>query len=501
MRTGSSYIASLNDGRNVILDGQRVADVAKHPAFEGAVATVARLYDFSSDPANRELMTYPSPSDGRPVNLSWLVPRSVEDLRRRRLAIEAWSELSCGFLGRSPDHVASFFAGFAGSLDTFAQAGEQYGRNVLAFYERARDEDLYVTYTIIHPQIDRTKGPHEQYEPNLYASIAHADDGGVIVRGAQMLGTATVMSDYLFVSVIQPLPPGAEDYALSVVLPVNHPRLRIYPRRPYGRDVPTAADYPLSAGFDESDALVVFDDVDVPAEHVFVERNREITFAQFNTTPAHILGNTQAQIRYAVKLRFMAGLASQLAEWSGQVSNRGFQLKLGKLAAHVSVPHAMALAAEYNALIDDVGVARPDPEMLYSAMTLQPDLYRDIIFLLREMTGGTTIQVPSSGHSWSDAQSRADLERFVRWPKVGAPERVMLLKLIWDAIGSEFASRHFQYEMFYAGSASVVQGRSYRNYDWPRARDMVTGLLRDITAADTAAGDGSGVAAPASHTP
>ena len=162
MRTGNSYVESLRDGRNVILDGAPVDDVTSHPAFAGGVRTVARLYDFAADPANRELMTYESPTDGRPVNLSWLVPRSVEDLRRRRLAIEAWSELSYGYLGRSPDHVASFFAGFSGSLDTFAKAGDRYAENVQRFYERARDEDLYVTYTIIHPQIDRAKGPHEQ---------------------------------------------------------------------------------------------------------------------------------------------------------------------------------------------------------------------------------------------------------------------------------------------------------------------------------------------------
>ena len=477
MRTGDAYTESLRDGRNVILDGAPVEDVTSHPAFAASVRTVARLYDFAADPANRGLMTFESPRDGRPVNMCWLIPRSVEDLRRRRLAIEAWSELSYGHLGRSPDHVASFLAGFASSPDTFAKAGDRYARNVLRFYERARDEDLYLTYTIIHPQVDRSKGPHEQCEPNLYASIVRSDDSGVVVRGAQMLGTATVLSDYLFVSCIQPLPPGADDYGLSVVVPVNHPRLRIYPRRPYGRDVTSVRDYPLSAEFDETDALVVFDDVDVPLEHVFVDRDRDIAFAQFNRTPGHVLGNTQAQIRYAVKLRFLAGLAGLLGEWSGQSSSRGFQLGLGHLAALVSAPYGMLLGAEYNARIDDNGVAWPDPEQLYAAMTLQPALYRDIIFALREMTGGSTIQVPSSELSWDDPETRADLERFVRWPDAGAEQRVALLKLVWDAVGSEFASRHFQYEMFYAGSNSVVRGRSYRSYDWKRASAMALNCL------------------------
>ena len=223
----------------------------------------------------------------------------------------------------------------------------------------------------------------------------------------------------------------------------------------------------------------MFDDVDVPAEHVFVDRDRDITFAQFNQTPAHLLGNTQAQIRYAVKMRFLAGLASQLAEWSGQAKDRNFQLSLARVAAQASVPYGMVLAGEYNATIDGNGVARPDPEMLYAAMTLQPALYRDITFALREMTGGTTIQVPSSASAWADPVTRADFERFVRWPDVDAEHRIGLLKLIWDAIGSEFASRHFQYEMFYAGSGSVVQGRLYRNYDWEWARSMVLRCLEE----------------------
>ena len=143
------------------------------------------------------------------------------------------------------------------------------------------------------------------------------------------------------------------------------------------------------------------------------------------------------------------------------------------------MPYGLVLAGEYNATIDGNGVARPDPEMLYSAMTLQPALYRDINFALREMTGGATIQVPSSVSAWDDPVTRADFERFVRWPDVDAEHRVGLLKLIWDAVGSEFAGRHFQYEMFYAGSSSVVQGRLYRTYDWERARSMVLRCLDD----------------------
>jgi len=114
-RSGDEYIRGLRDGRTVLVNGERVADVTAHPAFAGGIGTVARLYDLAHDPANRELMTYPSPRDRRPVNKSWLVPRTRDDLVARRKAIKCWADASYGFLGRSPDHVASFFAGFAGA--------------------------------------------------------------------------------------------------------------------------------------------------------------------------------------------------------------------------------------------------------------------------------------------------------------------------------------------------------------------------------------------------
>src|SRR5207247_2036064 len=98
-------------------------------------------------------------------------------------------------------------------------------------------------------------------------------------RGAQMLGTAAALADYLFLSCIHPLSPGDEDYAISLVVPVNAAGLRLYARRGYAVGQPSLFDYPLSTRFDESDALVVFRDVFVPWEQVFVYRDVELTRA------------------------------------------------------------------------------------------------------------------------------------------------------------------------------------------------------------------------------
>src|SRR5213594_3970064 len=170
-RNGDEYVRGLRDGRTVLLNGERVADVTTHPAFAAGIRTIAELYDLADDSANRELMTYPSPCDGRPINKSWLVPRMREDLAARRRAIKCWADASYGLLGRSPDHVAAFFAGFAGAPEVFARGSRELADNVVRFHAQAADEDLYLSYAIVHPTVDRAKPAHQQPEPLLYAGV------------------------------------------------------------------------------------------------------------------------------------------------------------------------------------------------------------------------------------------------------------------------------------------------------------------------------------------
>src|SRR5262249_45696137 len=208
-------------------------------------------------------------------------------------------------------------------------------------YEKARDEDLYLSYTIVHPTVDRSKPAHQQPEPHLYASVVEERDGGIVLRGAQMLGTGSVMSDYIFVSCILPLKPGDEDYAISVVVPNNARGLKIYTRRPYALGATSVFDYPLSSRFDETDSLIVFDNVFVPWEQVFVYRNLEVTFAQFTETPAHQLGNCQAQIRFVSKLQFLAGLAKRLCDGTGDTHHPKSQERLGGSGGRAWAPGAL----------------------------------------------------------------------------------------------------------------------------------------------------------------
>jgi 4-hydroxyphenylacetate 3-monooxygenase len=476
-RSGDDYVQGLRDGRTVLFNGERVADVTTHRAFAAAIRTVAQLYDLANDPSSRDLMTYPSPRDGRPINKCWLVPRTREDLAARRRAIKRWADASYGFLGRSPDHVASFVAGFAGSSAFYARGGQQFADNLLRFAAKAADEDLYISYVIVHPTLDRGKPAHQQAEPYLYAGVAAERENGIIIRGAQMLGTGSIMSDYVLVTVILPLRPGDEDYAISCVVPNAAPGLKLYPRRPYALGSTSVFDYPMSSRFDETDSLVVFDDVFVPWEDVFIYKNIELTAGQFTVTAAHVLGNTQAHIRSLAKLQFLTGLVKRCMDLSGRSASSEVVAQLGDVASRVSLVEGMILAAEVAAEPDQFGVMRPKDALLYASQVFQQSMYPALLNQIRGLLGGSLIQLPATVGELRAPDSAADIERYVRWPGARGQERVKLLKLLWDALGSEFGSRHLQYEMFYAGEPAAIQGREFRTFDWAAAEALVDHCL------------------------
>ena len=456
--------------------GETVEQIPDHPAFAGVAGTVASLYDFALDPDNG--MVFDCPETGASANKVYLIPRSREDLLERHAAIQRWARLTHGFLGRSPDHVGGFLAGFAGAAPIFDRNGHAFSRNVQRFYRKVLAEDLFVSYAIVPPQVSRATTAHGWEDDGLVqAGVVAERDDGIVVRGAQMLGTSAALSDYLYVSCIKPLSPEDAVHANSFVVPLSAPGLKLYCRRPFALGIPSAFDYPMSARFDESDALVVFDDVFVPWEDVFAYRDVEGLKTHFFETSAHILGNNQAQIRFVEKLRFLLGISRKIAKVNQIDKIPAVQEKLGELAALATTVEALLIASETNPTMDQFGVVRPDPRFLYAAIAQQSETYPRVIQIMRELVGGGVLQLPSSYRELLADETRKDMERYVRSPDTPARERIQLFKLAWDVIGSEFAGRHQQYEMFYAGAPFIAKGWSYRNYDYDQVAQDVDAFL------------------------
>ena len=477
VKDGQQHLQSLRDGREVYIHGKKVADVTTSPSFHRSVASASSLYTFQAKPENQELMTFESPKvKGLRVNKAWQLPKSYAELVERRKALFAWAQLHYGFMGRSPDHVASCISGMYMGAKVFEDYDPKRAAALRGYYEFARDNDLFLTYVIINPQADRSKAAHQQEDEFLAAGVVDEDSQGITVRGGKMLATSAIMSNEVLVSCIQPLVKGDEKQAISFCIPMNAKGLKVLSRKSYEENSPQIFDNPLSSQFDENDAVLYFDDVKVPWDRVFVFNNIEMTAGQWHKTPAHIFQNYQCQIRLMAKLQFLAAVAKRITEINGTAAFPPVRETLGQLAAEVGMVEGLVYGMEAKGTqVGEYFV--PDRHFLYSAQVLTQQLYGKVITTLRDLAGGGVIMLPSGIEDFANPVVRDLIGKTQKSPITDSEERVKFFKLAWDAIGSEFASRHTQYEMFYAGATFVSRGHSFRTYDWTGGDAQLKRLL------------------------
>jgi 4-hydroxyphenylacetate 3-monooxygenase len=474
-KTGAEHIRSLQDGRSVYLEGELVGDVTEHKAFRNAVRSAAALYDYQARPENIERMTFKPDGASRRVSRGWQMPKSYGEMVQRRKALQSWAALSCGFLGRSPDHLASSLVGQRMGIDVFRKHSEARAKAFEDYFDYATKADLFLTYVIINPQAERSKGWGEQ-EPDLVARVVDEDATGITIRGAKMLGTSSIMANEVFVANLQPLKPGEEDLAFCCALPMNTKGLRVLSRKSYEAHAVSIFDNPISSRFDENDALMYFDDVKVPWDRVFVYRDTDMCRAQFHDTPGHAYQNYQAQIRLSVKVAFLAGLARRITEAIGTTKIPSVAEQLGTMAAQVGMVNAMLSGMEASGSIFKEWWA-PNKHYMYSAQVITQELYPRLIGAIRDLAGGALIMLPSSVRDFANPEVRAIIDKTQRSASMDPEHKVKFLKAAWDAIGSEFGSRHTQYEMFYAGARFVTAGHSFRTFDWNGATALLEALL------------------------
>jgi 4-hydroxyphenylacetate 3-monooxygenase len=257
---------------------------------------------------------------------------------------------------------------------------------------------------------------------------------------------------------------------------MNARGLKILSRQSYEASAGSIFDNPLASRYDENDAVLYFEEVKVPWERVFVAGDIAMCQRQFHATPAHVYQNYQCQIRLAVKLRFLTAVGRMIAAANGSENFPQVRETLGELAAHAAAVDGLVHAMEVKGGRQGAYFV-PDRHTLYAAQVLTQRIYPEVITSLRNLAGGSMIMLPSGIEDFADT-SLADYALRAQGCAVLTPlERVKFFKLAWDAVGSEFASRHTQYEMFYAGAGFVTKGHSYRTYDWERAQGLLARLL------------------------
>ncbi|MBX6340993.1 MAG: 4-hydroxyphenylacetate 3-monooxygenase, oxygenase component [Thermomicrobiaceae bacterium] len=477
-RTGAEYLQGLREHpREVWIHGERVlGDITEHPAFKNITRSIAALYDMQCDPALRDEMTYVSPSSGERVGMSFLQPRTREDLARRRTMMKRWADYSGGMLGRTPDYLNSGLMAFAAAADFFGRDRPEFAENIRRYYEHVRENDLCLTHTLITPQVNRAVGPSKQADPYIVARVVKETDAGLVIRGARMLATLGPISDEIEVFPSTVLKGGPEDapYAFAFSIPCDTPGLKFICRESfdYGR---SKFDHPLGARFEEMDAVVVFDDVLVPWERVFLYGNVELCNGVFGETNAVVHMAHQVVVKNVAKAEFIFGIAAMIADRIGIDQFQHVQEKLAELIIDLEAMRAFLRASEADAQVDRWGLMTPAFAPLNAARNLFPRLYPRMIEIIQLLGASGLMAIPTE----EDVRGPIGpmIDRYLQGRNVDAYNRVKLFRLAWDAALSAFGSRQVLYERFFFGDPVRMAGALYTSYNKEPYKERVQAFL------------------------
>ena len=462
VRNGDEFIEGLRrNPREVWIAGRRVDDVTADPVFARPVRSLAMLYDLQCDAAHREVMT--CVEDGVEFGTSFLIPRSHDDLAKRRASFKVWAEASFGMLGRSPDFLNTVLMACAENADFFARRGARFADNVLNYYRYCRERDLFATHAIVNPQTDRSRGSHQHEDQFAHLGVVEETKDGLIVRGAKMLATHGPTADEILVYPQPGLREGEERYVLAFGIPCATKGLRFICREPFDDGTQSTFDHPLGARFEEPDAVCVFDDVLIPWDRVFLYGDVAMGNALFGQ--ASIRNNTghQTAIRGLAKCQLLTGIVVALTRAVKSDVHLHVQQQLGELLGYLPLIEGAILLAEKNAEPTGRGAVRPAYAPLQSLRLHLPKFYERMVQVTQVLAAGGLLISPTE----ADLRSAVgpDIERYYRGAGVNAEERIKIFKLAWDATGTQFGQRMLQYERYYAGDPMRVGAAYYFDYD------------------------------------
>jgi 4-hydroxyphenylacetate 3-monooxygenase len=446
--TGDEYLRSLDDGREVWLNGERVRDVASHPAFRNSARMIARFYDALHDPARQDrLLTPIDDGSGRLCHRFFQAPRTADDLMAARDAIAETARLTYGWMGRTPDFKAAWIGTFGANRALYGP----YSANAVRWYDECRRRLPFVNHAVVNPPVDRHLDADQS---DVFIHVDEETDAGLYVSGAKVVATGAALTHFTFVAHYNVMYKDKK-YSPIFMVPTSAPGLKLICRTSYELNAAangTPFDYPLSSRMDENDSILVLDRVFIPWEDVFM-----YGVEMSNSFIAHsgFFGRTLMHgcTRLAVKMDFLCGLFLKAVETTG---THGFQGVQGCVGEAIALRHMLwglsdSMAAQAEPWCGEFVAPKLESALAYRAMA--GDAYSRVLNLIQKAVASALIYLPSHAADFGAGELRGHLDKYVRGSNgTDAEQRVKLMKLLWDAVGSEFASRHELYELNYSGS-------------------------------------------------
>ena len=362
IRTGANYIKALRDGREVWHAGRRIDDVTAHAGFSGTIKTLADLYDKQHTPEYQRY--HDLDYEGERMSYSYLPPQNAKQLPLKRRNIEFWSQATFGQMGRFPEFVAELIVGLLDWTHVIEKTNEQWAENARAYHRYVSRNDLCLTHALTDQYYDRTKPVGKQDDPDLILHIVGETKEGPVVRGLRTLATLAPIADEVIVYPNRPREPDEADYAMAFAIPMNTKGLKILCRDLYAENADPERQ-PLTTRFDEVDAALIFDDVVVPWERLFVYKDPKLLSGIMYI---HTWGQYSTMLRLVTKLEAFLGVAQLLTQYAKRNTSLPSQILLSSLIQDIEILRSCIQVGESNGLrcrrrhlgaVVECGVPRP----------------------------------------------------------------------------------------------------------------------------------------------
>ncbi|MEI4789250.1 4-hydroxyphenylacetate 3-monooxygenase, oxygenase component [Bacillus sp. FJAT-53060] len=460
--SGKGFIDRLNKLKNEVwFDGIKVeGDISEHPTFKGLLKTKSSLYDLQTDSNLTDEMTFLLPGKKELVGLSYLQPKTKEDLKKRRRMIERWARHTHGMMGRSPDYMNTALMSFASSASLLNNKENCFPENIRSLYYKAMEQDLSFTHTFITPQVNRSQMNLEMSENPISAKVVDRNDEGIIIKGARLLATQGGLTDEVLV-LSAPTPFWDQDEAFAFSIPSNTQGVKFICRESFVSGE-SAFNHPLASRYEEMDSIVIFDNVLVPWDRVFFYDNAEASNSFLVQSSFQAFTFHQVVIRQIVKTEFLLGISQLLVDTINISEYQHIQGKLSEVIIGLETIKALLEKSENDAKLDEWGYMRPSLIPLQVISTLFPKIYPRFTEIIQLIGASGMVTLPTE--DTFNSEMKEDLNHYLQATDTNGEDRVKIFRLAWDLTMSSFGTRQTHYERFFFGDPIRLAGGLYESY-------------------------------------
>ena len=478
IRNGEQYLDGLRDGRDVWMHGEKVDDVTKHPGLCRGALTLAGFMDRQFDGQYSETITYQD--DGLTCATSYMIPKSREDIEKRGASFYEWAKWSNGMFGRTPDYKNASVMAFAAGADFLKEGRPEFAENMRNYYEYIKTNDKVLTHTLVNPMYNFAQAVEGKYSDKVALQVVKETDSGIVVNGARLLATLGPHADEIEVFPSTLLKASEENlpYAFAFTIPTAAPGVRMICRDTYDHGK-SHYDAPLASRFEEMDAVVIFDNVHVPWERVFMYREPLLCNRAFAETNAVIHMMHQVVCGKLAKAEFIVGLLCAMARATGKDRDMAVKGMIAEAMWMAESVRAFRFQAEALAHEDKFGNHVPLRRPLDTSRNLFPKMYPRLIELVHHLGSSSLMATPTEADLSNDLAG--DIEQYFQTVNLDSKERIALFRLAHDVAVSGFGNRQVLYERFFFGPQNVMASIYYDLYNKDDMIERVDEILNRKT--------------------